>query len=116
VADEPEPWVHFARGLEELLRGTVAALAWIRADLRQSDVAGLWEWGKRYALPALRDAIRVETHRWEVRAAQDAEAARVYEVFRTLLEILEPPVSRSPGKTRPGPTPRRPPERRAGPR
>ncbi len=60
---------------------------------------GLWRWGTRRALPALREALRAETRRWEGRTEGDPAAARVHGVFRTLLEMVEelsPPSSPAP--------------------
>jgi hypothetical protein len=76
MAREPDPLLELLRGIEHLLRAGEALIA--------------------QALPALRDAVATETKRWEARAGEDAAAARVYQVFRALLEILEASESDTP--------------------
>ena len=68
---DPDPLVEIAKAIEHLIRAGEAVL--------------------ERMLPPLRAAVRAETKRWEKRASDDpdAAAARVHEVFRTLLEILE---------------------------
>jgi hypothetical protein len=105
MPDESNLWIHLARGVEELLRGAADVVARARGRLEDQGQPGekradpqpdpledlrlLWEWGKRHALVPLRDAVREEARRWEARAVDDAAAARVHEIFQTLLEILE---------------------------
>ncbi|MEE8557314.1 MAG: hypothetical protein V3T14_05460 [Myxococcota bacterium] len=47
-------------------------------------------------------ALRAEAARWKARASDDPAAARVHEVFLTLLEILEPPEKPDPPPARSG--------------
>jgi hypothetical protein len=105
MPDDFSLWVHIARGLEEVLRGAADVVARARKRLETrdgpagecagsrpdplEDLRTLWEWGKRHALVPLRHAVRGEARRWEARAIDDPAAARVHEVFQTLLEILE---------------------------
>jgi hypothetical protein len=105
MPNEPNPCADLARRMEDWLRAAADAVAEVRAHLEsrqagppgrrgsgpgvRAEASPLWEWGKRYVLEPLRDAVRQESHRWEARSVGDPAAARVHEVFRTLLEILE---------------------------
>ena len=105
MPDESNLWVQLARVTEELLRGAADVVAHARGRLENQGRCGrkragsapegfeelrpLWEWGKRHALAPLREAVRAEARRWEARAIDDPAAARVHEIFQTLLEILE---------------------------
>ena len=132
MPSDANPWVHIVRGLEEILLGAADLVGRAREDLERrgeraphpseargaedlgADLRNLWEWGKRYALPTLRVAVRDEVTRWENRALVEPAAARVHEVFRTLLEILdEEPERNQEEEPRSQPAPS---ERRSAPR
>ena len=68
---------HLARAAEELARAFAAALQAFGEETR--------------AASQLRAALRDEERRWRARAAHDAAAARVAEVFAALADLLEPP-------------------------
>ena len=68
---------HLARAAEELARAFAAALQAFGEDTRAASL--------------LRAALRDEERRWRERAARDAAAARVAEVFAALADLLEPP-------------------------
>jgi predicted ArsR family transcriptional regulator len=69
--------VHFARALQEL----AFALAALVEELGE----------RTHARAAMQAALRAEERRWRARAADDAAAARVAEVFSALADVLEPP-------------------------
>jgi hypothetical protein len=96
------------RAAEELLRSAAAALARIRVRLERMERGGhgsprsravpfleeiraLARWGRSHASTALGHALAEEAQRWEERALLDPAAARVEQVFRTLLAMLEEP-------------------------
>lgn len=108
MTDEPDPLLSLTRGIEELLHAAAEAATRARRRLEESRplpgdrtrgetalhalARELWAalaWGKSHALGALANAVRDEVDRWESRAATDPAAARVRELFRALLEVLE---------------------------
>ncbi len=66
---DPDPLVEIAKAIEHLVRAGEGVLGLL--------------------LPPVRAAVQAETKRWEKRAIDDPAAARVHEVFRALLEILQ---------------------------
>ncbi len=71
-----------SRGAEEVLRGLADALAELRTQTRSSDST---------LLAGLLAALRTEIARWEALAQDDPAAARVRDLFRALLEVLDAP-------------------------
>lgn len=76
---------HFARALEEL----AFALAALVEEIGE----------RTHARATALAALRAEERRWRARAADDAAAARVAEVFAALADVFDPPV-REPRATR----------------
>jgi hypothetical protein len=93
VAEPPDPWRHFAKAIEELLRAGADGLALL---------------GEGPGLGALRGALRDERRRWELRAAGDPAAARVHDLIDALLSVLE---AETDGTQSAPPHARRPPPR-----
>lgn len=132
--DERDPLIALTRGLEALLRGATDVVARVRSrleeegDRRRSDreeahpgpevlteLRHLLDWGKSHAIEPLKQGLRDEIARWEDRATIDPAAARVQQVFRTALEILEDePAPAPPRRQRPRPGAGPSPPRREG--
>jgi hypothetical protein len=117
VPEPRAPVTHLLRGAEELLRGAADALALARGRIEDADadplsraLDTLGDWlsrGEHELLADLRDALRAEHARWELRADGDAAAQRVADLIGALLEILDPEVAPARGAGAP---------RRSGPR
>jgi hypothetical protein len=136
--DEHDPLLALTRGLEAVLRGATDVVARMRRRLEEegedrrdsgtdedrsgpevlAELRRLIDWGKWHALDPLKQGLRDEIDRWEARATIDPAAARVQEVFRTALDILEDePAPTPPPRTRPRPgTGPHPPRREGAPR
>ncbi len=69
MSRDPDPLVEIAKAIEHLVRAGEGVLGRV--------------------LEPFRAAVQAETKRWEKRAIDDPAAARVHEVFRTLLEVLQ---------------------------
>ncbi len=117
MAEPRAPVAHLLRGAEELLRGAAEALALARGRLetaefdpfaRALDALGDWLVRDESSLLAeLRDALRAEHARWELRADGDAAARRIADLLAALREMLDPELAPSRGGDA---------RRRAGPR
>ncbi len=103
MAEQRRPLAHLLRGAEELLR---AASEWLavsrergpskgpsgleRATLELADQIGDWlTRGEQHVVGALRNALRMEMLRWELRAGEDPAARRVHDLFGLLLELVD---------------------------
>jgi hypothetical protein len=100
LSETPRPVTHALRALEELLLSAADSLALIRArdaecgrlersvhDLAEQ--AAQWvARGEGHALRSVRAAVRAEMRRWEFRAGEDPAAARVYDLFAALDDLL----------------------------
>ena len=69
MSRDPDPLVEITKAIEHLVRAGEGLLGQV--------------------LGPFRAAVQAETKRWAKRAVDDPAAARVHEVFRTLLEILQ---------------------------
>jgi hypothetical protein len=117
VPEPRAPVAHLLRGAEELLRGAADALALARGRIEDADadplaraLDTLGDWlsrGESELLADLRDALREEHARWELRADGDAAAQRVADLLSALRDMLDPDVAPARGSGAP---------RRAGPR
>ncbi len=90
MAEQRQPLTHLLRGSEELLRAASEWLAVMRergwskspnglekAVLELADQIGDWlTRGEQHAVRALREALRLEVRRWELRAGEDPAARR----------------------------------------
>ena len=113
MPDTRAPLAHLLRGAEEILRGVADAMALARGRIEAADVdpvasalARVVSWlgdDPSGLVGDLRDALRAEHARWELRAADDDAARRVADLLAALREFVdpEPPppaeVLRSPG-------------------
>jgi hypothetical protein len=123
MADPRRPVTHLLRGSEELLRAASEWLAVLRERgwsegpsglertvLELADQIGDWlTRGEQHAVVALREALRLEVLRWELRAGEDPAARRVHALFQLLLDLVEDaeePKVEPRERKRPGPKPR----------
>lgn len=101
MSETHRPLDHLARGLEELLRAAADALALWRdmtprafgptealLDGLVGQLTRLLD-GDEHLVRELRDALRREVERWELRAGEDPAARRVRELFAALLDLLD---------------------------
>ena len=122
MAEQRRPVTHLLRGSEELLRAASEWLAVLREHgwsespsglestvLELADQIGDWlTRGEQHAIGALREALRPEVLRWELRAGEDPAARRVHALFRLLLDLVEDaeePKVEPRERRRPGPKP-----------
>ena len=121
MSDPRAPLEHALRGVEELCRGAADALALARERVARADVGSeaiertlgalaetAADWlASAAALDDLREALRAEAARWELRAGEDPAARRVHDLVLVLLDLLEPDASAAPGASAPRRAPSR---------
>jgi hypothetical protein len=78
-----------ADGTSEAAASEAAAGSLESAARQLADEVAYWlARGESQALDGLRDTLRRETLRWDLRAGEDAAARRVHDLFALLLELL----------------------------
>jgi plasmid stabilization system protein ParE len=129
MPDRSSPFVHLARGFEELLRGAADVFGTLRERAEQraaeppsaiervlrglADEASTWlARGEVEALRSLRAALRRELMRWDARADGDPAALRVRDLIEALLDALGDEAEEAPETERP-PAHRKPRSRRS---
>lgn len=102
MAEPNEPVAHLMRAAEELLLAAAGVLSISQERVRRSPgepsgalssvigtaLTAFSELAGEELLADLRRIVRAETARWEERAASDAAARRVRDIFAALLDVI----------------------------
>ncbi len=91
MSDERNALAHLLLGVEELLRAGADAAAMVRD---RSTPGGEEPSRPSEILDTVRESLRREIERWELRCGDDPAALRVRDLFESILDVLEPSADR----------------------